>query len=72
MESCGSRRDYVWLSKVISAGPSWMKPITQPIPGTTKMYLDLKEKYWWNGIVAVPPELIRLKCTNHHPKGNSG
>ena len=41
-------------------------------PGTTKMYLDLKEKYWWNGIVAVPPELIRLKCANHHPKGNSG
>ena len=26
----------------------------------------------WTITVAEPPKLIRLKCANHHPKGNPG
>jgi len=45
-------------------------------PGSTKMYLDLKEKYWWYGLkievaeyVALCDTCQRVKAEHHRPAG---
>src|SRR5688500_9905954 len=78
-EPCGTRTEFVCPRKVISGRPSWMKPHNSAYsihPGSTKMYMDLKQKYWWNGMKADIAQFVthcdtcqRIKAEHQKPAG---
>jgi len=51
-EPYGIRTEFVCPKKENSGTLSWTKPISAYSihPGVIKMYMDLRQKYWWNGM----------------------